>query len=135
MSPRAVRAIADSGARGSLVRGEEHPHAIADLVPGDAVADGVDDAGTVLVRHHLGEWGRPTGPSAGSRLPIGRVHGRHDDPHADLAGRGFGNVPVDDAEDGGRAGLGVRDRSHAGANAKTAVDLPFRVLPDRPARC
>ena len=53
------------GAGGALVGGEEQPDAVADSQPVDALADGVDDAGAVLVRHHLPErQGRPAAARA-----------------------------------------------------------------------
>ena len=92
-------------------RGLPHPHPLADARRIDSVADGVDDAGTVLVRHPLGERPRRSRP-AEAGLPVGGVDAGHVDPNPHLARSGIGLRPVDQRQDLWSSGHGVDDRSH-----------------------
>ena len=96
------------------------PHTLADAGPIDALADGVDHSGAVLVRHLL----READPLAAG-FPVGRVDPRHahGDPH--LAGSGLGHRPVDEVQDRGVAGCGVDDCAHNGSLRTTAYAAEF----------
>ena len=78
----------------------------------DALADGVDDPGAVLVRD-LRRVDGGTRPGAATRLPVGRVDAGAVDPDPHLARPGIGHRPLDQRQDVGVTGHGVLDRTHA----------------------
>ena len=94
---------------GALVGGLPDPHPLTDEDRVDALADGVDRAGAVLVR------GLPARArvGVGAGLPVGRVHAGERDADAHLAGAGLRDRPVDQLQDVGAAGAVVGDGSHA----------------------
>ena len=72
-------------------------------------------------RHPAPSWfGVTSGKAAAARagaaagLPVGGVDARDHDAHPDLAGAGFGQRALHQAQDGGGTGLGVDDRLHDG---------------------
>ena len=89
------------------------PHPLADARRVHTVADGVDDSGTVLVRHPLVERAGGLG-AAEAGLPIGRVDARDVDPHAYLTRPRHRVLPAHQRQDLRAAGDRVDDRSHTG---------------------
>ena len=77
----------------------------------DALADGIDHTGAVLVRNLWRVHSR-TGLAATTRLPVGRVDAGAVDPHSHLTRTGIGQRPIDEGQDVGVAGHGVLDRTH-----------------------
>ena len=74
--------------------------------------DGVDDAGTVLVRH-LGRVDRDSRPGGAPGLPVGGVDPGAVEPDPHLPRAGLGQRPIDERQDVGIPGLGVDDGAHA----------------------
>jgi hypothetical protein len=84
------------GTRRPLVTGEIHADPITHGQVCDALPDGVDYPGTVLVRSHLRKRQRRTGSGAQPRLPVGGVDPRDDDADTDLAGPRFNHIAIDE---------------------------------------
>jgi hypothetical protein len=83
-----------SCAGGAAVCGEIQPHPVTRCEIGNVGTDGVDNAGTVLVRDDLGKGDALT--RAG--LPVGGVHAGDGDADSHLARTGSCNFPVDERE-------------------------------------
>jgi hypothetical protein len=111
---------------GALIGRLPDPHPFTDEHRVDALADGVDRAGAVLV----GDLAVRPRIGGAPRLPVGRVHPGERDTHADLAVAGLGNRAVDQLEDVGTAGLAVGDGSHDGL-----LPAPGRATQARASPC
>jgi hypothetical protein len=97
---------------GTQVRRLPHPGPQAQQRHVDALTDGVDDSGAVLVRN-LGRLHRSALGTASTRLPVGGVDARAVDPHPNLAGPRIRDRPIDQGQDVGVTGHGVLDRTHS----------------------
>jgi hypothetical protein len=99
--------------RRTAVAGKGDPDPIAHPEAGDTGPDLVDHAGAVVVGHR--RLRRPAAERAAARLPVGRIHSRHEHPNPHLAGSGLGNRLLHQLEHRRIAKARVRDRSHARA--------------------
>ena len=98
-------------ARWAAVAGKGDPDAIAHFEAGDTGADRVDDAGAVVVGNR--RLGQLPAEGAAARLPVGRIHARHEHANPHLAVSRFGNRLLHELEHGRITQARVRDRSHA----------------------
>ena len=92
------------------------PHPPADPGRVDALTDGIDGAGPVLVRDDLRvhELARR---AAASRLPVSRIHARHRHAYAHLPGSRLGHWAIDQTHHVGLTGLRIHHCSHAAASS------------------
>jgi len=81
-----------------LPRHLPEPDALPDARRIDAVADGVDRAGSILIRHDLGKRELPAAAAATARLPVGGIDARDVHGDANLARPRIWNGPLDQAK-------------------------------------
>ena len=112
-----------SRAGGALECCEKHPDPVAGRELLHARADGVDDAGAILVGHLFRKARRGRG-AARAALPVRRIDARNDHTNPDLALAGLGDLSVDLVEDVGCSGLGVDDGAHGVGNRPAPSGIP-----------
>ena len=112
-----------SRAGGALECCEKNPDPVAGRELLHTRADGVDDAGAVLVGHLIREARRDRRP-ARAALPVRRIDARNDHTNPNLALAGLGGLSVDLVEDVGRSGLEVDDGAHGVGNRPAPSGIP-----------
>ena len=82
-------------AGGTFMGGEEDPHPVPHPEAGNALADGVDNSGSVLVGHHLIK--RDTGACTG--FPVGGIHPGDGDADPHFTGSGLRDAALGQGQD------------------------------------
>jgi hypothetical protein len=105
--------------RRAAVAGKRDPDTIAHAEAADTGADLVDHAGAVVVGNR--RLRQPAAERAAARLPVCRIHSRHEHPNPHLAVSRLGNRLLHELEHGRIAETCVRDRSHARASPPVTI--------------